>query len=370
MKKFKILPALANLPIGLSNKEEIMWTLLMAILAWCNQERKEAKLGLSVAFFDLAIFMAIEVLLVAITKTLLSPIVMWVGIVWIIVTALVIFWKDGLIVDSLLLAKVLKLQIGDVFGNAALVFGIIHIWIVSFFMFIPVWQFWAGFPAILIALMGWMFSAPLTDVKFDWNYVRRAYRAMVPAIAALIIIVALFKSFGSQVSIETIRASLGGYGIWLMAAVCMLILGAIPKMPARKLLQVAGVATILIVVFLTFAWPSAKKELTAMEKKYGPSQAHAALPPKKEPIAELACATVVVPAGKIVNTHFWHRPNQRIYFNRNGGGSSDPSTPSYYVHGSSIDVPVYSEKHSCQYPCGDYVWLKGGPVTVMVTLSK
>jgi hypothetical protein len=349
-----------------------MWTLIVAIVAWCDQERKEAKLGLSVAFFDLAIFMAIEALLVAITKTLLSPIVMWVGIVWIITTALAIFWRGGLIVDSLLLAKALKLEIGDVFGNAALVFGIIHIWIVSFFMFIPVWQFWAGFPAILIALMGWMFSAPLTDVKFNWNYVRRAYRAMVPTIAALIIIVALFKSFGSQVSIETVRASLGGYGIWLMAAVCMLILGAIPKMPARKLLQVAGVITILIIIFATFAWPSAKKELTEMKKESDAAQSRSGRQTEcveQEPVAETATVTVIVPANKTVKTGFRHPPNKRIYFDIIGGGADNPATPIYYVHGKTVDIPVHSNRHSCQYPREDYVWLKGGPVTSMVKIS-
>lgn len=91
----------------------------------------------------------------------------------------------------------------------------------------------------------------------------------------------------------------------------------------------------------------------------------------KSKIAELACATVIVPAGEIVNTHFLHRPRERIKFNVVSGGSSNPEKPFYYVHGdNNFNLPVYRENFSCEYPVTDTVRLKGGTVTVIVKLSK
>jgi hypothetical protein len=103
-----------------------------------------------------------------------------------------------------------------------------------------------------------------------------------------------------------------------------------------------------------------------------PSKAQAELPPKKEPITELACATVIVPAGEILNTHFFVRPRQRVYFKYLGVPSKNPESPLYYIHpgpGCS-DIPVYSEEYSCTSSNSDYVFLKGGAVTSMVTLNK
>jgi hypothetical protein len=341
-----------------------MWVLLIAILRWCNQKRIEAKLGLSVVAFDLIALIAIEAGIVAVTQSLLNPIVMWVGIGWIVATALVIWWFGGVETDALYLAKIVGLKIGDEFVNALLVFGMIHIWIVSFFMFIPVWQFWPGFAGIIIALMGWGFSAPLAGVKFNWQYVRKAYIAMVMAMVALIILVGAFKSFGKEISAETVRSALqGGLGIWLMGAILLLILGTIPKMPARKLMQWVGVATILIVFFLALAWPSAKKELTAMQKEYGPSKADAALPPKKEPITELACATVIVPAGEIVNTYVFTKADQRVYFYQD-------QPRKYYIHGKISERPVEEREFSSEFSTSDFIYLRGGPVTTVVTVNK
>lgn len=246
-----------------------MWAALIAVLRWFDQERREVKLGLSVVLIDLIIFIIIEASIVTTTKSLLNPIVMWVGIGWIVATAVAIWFLGGIEVDALVLAKIVGLKIGDEFVNAILVFGMIHVWIVSFFMLIPVWQFWPGFAGIIIALMGWALSAPLAGAKFNWDYVRRAYIAMVVAITALIVLVGAYKfATGKEISLEAIRSTLqGGLGMLLMGAVLLLILGSIPKMPARKLMQWVGAVAIVAIVCLAFFWPAAKRELVAMGRQ-------------------------------------------------------------------------------------------------------
>lgn len=80
-------------------------------------------------------------------------------------------------------------------------------------------------------------------------------------------------------------------------------------------------------------------------------------------ITELACATVVVPAGEIVNTYVFVRPRQRVHFYQ-----SEPRT--YYLHDKFKDLKICSQRFSCEFSDSDYIFLKGGPVTTMVTLQK
>jgi energy-coupling factor transporter transmembrane protein EcfT len=113
--------------------------------------------------------------------------------------------------------------------------------------------------------MGWALSAPLAGAKFKWDYVRKVYIAMVVAITALVVLIGAYKFvFGEAISAETIRLALqGGLGMLLMGAVFLLILGAIPKMPARKLMQWTGAIALFVVICLAFFWPMAKRELVA-----------------------------------------------------------------------------------------------------------
>jgi hypothetical protein len=92
-------------------------------------------------------------------------------------------------------------------------------------------------------------------------------------------------------------------------------------------------------------------------------QAQTPAPQPAPEITELACATVVVPAGKIVNTHVFVRPGIRVFFYQ-------PEPRLFYIHGTKVEVPVMSQRHNCTFSNADYIYLRGGPVTTTVTLTK
>jgi len=167
----------------------------------------------------------------------------------------------------------------------------------------------------------------------------------------------------------SLKPSSGGLaGKLAFIGAILLGIGLIPKLPGKGLWGGIGML-LLIAGLIIWVFPGIQASANTLPDWSRPAPKEQASAPTPK-IAELACATVVVPAGEIVNTHFWTRPRQRVHLNRIGGGSSDPSIPSYYVHDKFRDSPIYSEKDSCEFSDSDYVWLKGGPVTTMVTLSK
>ncbi len=112
-----------------------MIALLISLLRGADYERRQIKLALSVLVWDLAALIIVETIIVALAQTLFYPVAAIIGLLWILLTAGIIWHLGGPIVDSGFLARIIGLSVGQKFTNALNIFFFIHISFLNIFIF-------------------------------------------------------------------------------------------------------------------------------------------------------------------------------------------------------------------------------------------
>lgn len=348
---------------------------MIALFQWLlnefNYDRREAKAAITYLALDLFVLVIIETSIVAATKTMMHPAVAIIGAVYIVFTALFIWMRGGVIVDSAIIAKIFGVTAGIVLTNGLIAFIFIQTVIVTFFLLTPIWKFWSGYFVLIVLIIGLSASGTLANRKWNWKNMWTTFAILTFLVLLIIFLVAGYEfAAGKEITGNLIQTKINNFNVdkfgWPVTFL-IIIGGIILIVLATKFSKgILGsklstfIAIILFLVLIFMAIPGLGKLTKGVASGTSAPRNGA---PRNEQITELACATVVVPAGQMVNTHMFVRPGQRVFFYQ-----CDPNV--YYIHGDNIEIPVSSEKHSCEFSNSDYIHLRGGPVTTTVTLKK
>lgn len=226
-----------------------MIALIIAIFNWLNLARRETKLVLSVVILDVIALIVVLTTISAITQTIMSPIIAIVGLLWIAATATVIWIYGGVVVDSLLLAGLFKVQAGEIFNRALATFFLIGVSIVTFFLFTPIWAFWSGYFALLVILVGVVTSGALAQKKPNWNIPWKGYIFLMAIIISIMIMAAL------GVTTEGIKETLKEMGATVRAIPKEMAAETAPTPPSYEIEETVELAPNSIV--MTRVWMNA-----------------------------------------------------------------------------------------------------------------
>jgi len=209
-----------------------------------NHYRKEGKLLVTEAAIKcILLLMVVEVLIVAITKTLLNPWVASVGLVWILTTAYVLWSKGGLEIDTLIAARLFSQKRGEKIADAIIAVFLIQALIVVFALVVPMWESWTLFLSLLVFLVGAIIATFAVKKPLMW----KEYSYNVLWIGVGVLLVAIFVSFisgGMSLNRGDFFMNKLGFKIFVSGLV-ILGLGLIPKIPLKKVLFFIGFLTIL-----------------------------------------------------------------------------------------------------------------------------
>lgn len=381
-----------------------------------NRWRIKGKIKLSRLAYSIIILFAVDTIIAAKTNTLLHPAIAIAGLLWIMLVAAVIWYRGGAVIDALFGAEIINLEIkhelvhattgrkffrpGHDFMRALALLGMVGVFVTSFFLLVPIWQSWSLFFALLVVLIGWRCAATLTESTFNWNSVRKVYIVFTVVAVGMIFLLYCYGLVSDQaLTVSAVRATLqssiggitqpatsifhGSAGslrakspgtILFILALAFLVPGIILVVFTKKGRALIIVGTIILISALVWmGWGPGTSQANGMAStKKSQSQSTASAPAREIPErAEVACTTVVVPAGRVVDTQFHTRPDQRVSFKWCGMLPYDRNSPLYYIHGSHGDLPVFSTEFSCNFSnCNDSIWVKGGAITASLTLSK
>jgi len=208
-----------------------------------NHYRKEGKLVVTQAAECILLLMTVEVFIVAIVKTLFSPWVSGVGLIWILGSAYAVWSKGGLVIDSLIAARLFTQKVGEKIADAIIAVFLIQALIVVFALVVPMWESWTLFLSLLVFLVGAIIATFAVKKPLMW----KEYSYNVLWIGVGVLLVAIFVSFisgGMSLNRGDFFMNKLGFKIFVSGLV-ILGLGLIPKIPLKKVLFFIGFLTIL-----------------------------------------------------------------------------------------------------------------------------
>jgi len=158
-----------------------MWTFTKQLLSWDTFQagRKTIKICLSALVAETIFLIFILTIIDAVFQRTMSPTISALGLFWIFATASAIWFLGGVEVDSLFLARIFKLELGEKFTKALNIFFLGQSAIVVFFFFIPFWKFWGAFFLLPLLILGVIQSGILAGEAVNWKYFYRVFWGLI-----------------------------------------------------------------------------------------------------------------------------------------------------------------------------------------------
>ena len=338
-----------------------MFAFLMQFLQLFENKRQKAKLTVTVLVLDLLLLLAVQTIIVAVQKTLLSPAVAIVGLVWIFVTASLIWLRGGVLVDGLIAARLTGLEVGKMFSQAINFFFFSHTAITIFFLIVPVWKFWTAYLFLLVILVGLLTSSSLAGKKWNWNAFNSLYYFLAAAVIGVFFLIYGYEFItGHEISLGELRSNLVRGDDWLkkiaiFGLIC-LIVGFILKTGWRKKLGlVVLAATLLIGIANLGAISESLKKLIADQPSYR-RQSAKSTPQRQEPKQVIVPKVffVNIPAGQVVHSGIYVERGQIVHF-------AQPEPRLFFLRGKTHELSVSSRERTETYSSSGELDFRGGP---------
>jgi hypothetical protein len=225
-----------------------MWALF-------NWLRGQVKYGITLFIWDLFLLVITLMSITAGVQRIMHPAIIIIGCIWVLMTAGAIWHARGVYIDSLLVARILDVEIGKEFTHALNLFFVTGCTTVVFFALFPVYKYWPSALLLPVLLIGLVASSNLADKKTNWDYFYRGYLWLIMAALASILIFGM-TSFTQESLTEMAEKpwDLSFLGSWLWRMIlfgaAMLAVLLIPekyiKIPGKGLLGALGVILLLV----------------------------------------------------------------------------------------------------------------------------